>query len=56
MEVLKKTDTIKNYQCPHLVWAAGGRKSPSRFDFKRFRKNRHKKYKCPIVKQEKLNK
>ena len=26
------------------------------FDFKRFRKNRHKKYKCPIVKQEKLNK
>ena len=26
------------------------------FDFKRFKKSRHKKYKCPIVKQEKLNK
>jgi hypothetical protein len=40
---------MKNYQCPHLVWAARGRKSPSRFDFKRFKRNRHRKYRCPIV-------
>jgi len=39
---------MKNYRCPHLVRAARGRKSPS-FDFKRYKKSRHRKYKCPIV-------
>ena len=46
-----KEPTIKgygNYHCPHLVRAARGRKSPF-FDFKRLRKSRHHKYKCPIV-------